>query len=78
VNQCWLHSDERLTFLTDGVTERPVEGGGRFGIDGIRSAIDEVQSPTAAATAMAILQAVTDCWREPLEDDGTFVVLCVA
>jgi hypothetical protein len=27
---------------------------------------------------MAILQAVTDCWREPLEDDGTVVVLCVA
>jgi hypothetical protein len=31
----------------------------------------------AAATAMAILQAVTDCWREPLEDDGTVVVLSV-
>jgi hypothetical protein len=27
---------------------------------------------------MAILQAVTDCWSEPLEDDGTVVVLCVA
>jgi hypothetical protein len=23
-------------------------------------------------------QAVTDCWTEPLEDDGTIVVLCVA
>jgi hypothetical protein len=29
-------------------------------------------------TAMAIQQAVTDCWREPLEDDATVVVLAVA
>jgi serine phosphatase RsbU (regulator of sigma subunit) len=73
-----LASDERLILVTDGITERRTEGGGRFGIDGIRRAVDEAESPTAAATAMAILQAVTDCWREPLEDDGTVVVLCVA
>jgi serine phosphatase RsbU (regulator of sigma subunit) len=73
-----LASDERLILVTDGITERKVEGGGRFGIDGIRRALGEVENPTAAATAMAILQAVTDCWREPLEDDGTVVVLCVA
>ncbi len=71
-------SDERLILVTDGVTERRTEGGGVFGIDGIRKAVEEVENPTAAATAMAILQAVTDCWREPLEDDGTVVVLCVA
>jgi serine phosphatase RsbU (regulator of sigma subunit) len=73
-----LASGERLILVTDGITERRTEGGGRFGIEGIRRAVEEVQSPTAAATAMAILQAVTDCWREPLEDDGTVVVLCVA
>jgi hypothetical protein len=47
------------------------------GIDGIRRAIADIENPTAAATAMSILQAVTDCWREPLEDDGTVVVLRV-
>jgi serine phosphatase RsbU (regulator of sigma subunit) len=73
-----LASDERLILVTDGVTERKVEGGGTFGMDGIRKALAEADSATAAATAMAILQAVTDCWREPLEDDGTAVVLCVA
>jgi serine phosphatase RsbU (regulator of sigma subunit) len=73
-----LASGERLILVTDGVVERRVEGGGYFGIDGIRHAIEDVQNPTAAATAMAILQGVTDCWREPLEDDGTVVVLCVA
>ena len=73
-----LARDERLILVTDGITKRRTEGGGEFGIEGLRRAVDEVQTPTAAATAMAILQAVTDCWREPLEDDGTVVVLCVA
>jgi len=26
---------------------------------------------------MAIQQAVTDCWAEPLEDDATIVVMAV-
>ena len=73
-----LRSDERLILVTDGITERRTEGGGRFGVDGIRRAVEDAQNGTAAATAMAILQAVTDCWREPLEDDGTVVVLYVA
>jgi len=73
-----LATDERLILVTDGITERRIEGGGRFGIVGIRRALEEVQNPTAPATAMAILQAVTDCWRDPLEDDATVVVLCVA
>jgi len=73
-----LASGERLILVTDGITERRTEEGGRFGIEGIRRAVADVESPTAAATAMAILQAVTECWREPLEDDGTVVVLCVA
>jgi hypothetical protein len=64
--------------VTDGIIERRPEGGGTFGLDGIRRALVEIETPTAAATAMAILQAVTDCWREPLEDDGTVVALCVA
>jgi serine phosphatase RsbU (regulator of sigma subunit) len=46
-----LASDERLILVTDGVTERRMEGGGVFGIEGIRRAVAEVASPTAAATA---------------------------
>ena len=76
-SQRQLRSAERLILVTDGVLDRKVEGGGTFGVDGIRRAVAEAESPTAAATAMAILQAVTDCWREPLEDDGTAVVLAV-
>jgi serine phosphatase RsbU (regulator of sigma subunit) len=63
--------------FTDGVTERRVEGGGTFGVEGLRRAVREAPAATAAVTAMAILQAVTSCWAEPLEDDATLVVLAV-
>ncbi len=74
-NQRQLHRGERLILLTDGITERHMESGGRFGVDGLRQALERADSPTAACTAMAIQQAVTDCWREPLQDDGTVVVM---
>jgi serine phosphatase RsbU (regulator of sigma subunit) len=72
-----LHSGERVILVTDGVISRRVEGGGRFGVDGLRRAVANAESPTAAATAMAIQRALTDCWREPLEDDATVVALAV-
>jgi serine phosphatase RsbU (regulator of sigma subunit) len=72
-----LQPGERVILVTDGITGRRIEGGGRFGVEGIKRALGDVAHPTAAATAQAILQAVTDCWREPLEDDGTVAVLAV-
>ncbi len=72
-----LHAGERLILVTDGIIERRMEGGGRFGVEGIRHALEGADSATAASTAMAIQQAVTDSWREPLEDDGTVVVMAV-
>jgi serine phosphatase RsbU (regulator of sigma subunit) len=71
-----LANGDRIILVTDGITQRRTKHG-VFGVDGIRQAISELPIATAAATAMAILQAVTDCWREPLEDDGTAVVLCI-
>ncbi len=73
-----LHSGEQLILLTDGIIDRKVKGGGTFGVDGLRRAVEHAEAPTAASTAMAIQQAVTDCWKEPLEDDATVVVMCVA
>jgi hypothetical protein len=58
--------------------ESSARHGGRFGVDGIQRAVATVENPTAASTAMAILRAVVKSWQEPLEDDGTVVVLCVA
>ncbi len=59
-------------------TQRTMEGGGTFGVEGLNEALDRAEKPTAASTAMAIQQAVTDCWREPLEDDATIVVMAIA
>jgi serine phosphatase RsbU (regulator of sigma subunit) len=73
-----LQSGERLILLTDGVLERRTEGGGRFGEEGLQRALECAESPTAAATAMAITQAVTECWTEPLQDDATVVVMAIA
>jgi serine phosphatase RsbU (regulator of sigma subunit) len=72
-----LHPGERLILLTDGITKRQMEDGGAFGVDGLRHALEQTDHPTAAATAMAIQQAVTNSWREPLQDDGTVVVMAI-
>jgi serine phosphatase RsbU (regulator of sigma subunit) len=72
-----LKTADRLVLITDGITKRAVEGGGTFGVDGLRRAVRDAPAATAAATAMAIQQAVTSCWTEPLEDDATLVVLAV-
>jgi serine phosphatase RsbU (regulator of sigma subunit) len=72
-----LHAADRVVLVTDGITDRVVEGGGRFGTDGLQRAVRDAAAPTAAATAMAIQHAVTSCWTEPLQDDATLVVLAV-
>jgi serine phosphatase RsbU (regulator of sigma subunit)/DNA-binding phage protein len=77
VSAVTLDSGERLVLVTDGITERTIEGGGQFGLDGLRRAVSAAEAPTAAATAMAIQHAVTSSWTEPLEDDATIVVLAV-
>ena len=72
-----LHSGERLILVTDGIVERRTQDGGRFGVDGLRGALERADNPTAASTAMAIQHAVTECWQEPLEDDATAVVMAI-
>ena len=72
-----LESTDRLVLVTDGITERELKTGGRFGIDGVRRAVLDADAPTAAATAMAIHRAVTECSTESLMDDATLVVLAV-
>jgi serine phosphatase RsbU (regulator of sigma subunit) len=71
-----LNSGERLILVTEGILNRRTDGGS-FGMDGIRAALERVETPSASATAMAILQAVSRSWKDPLEDDGTAVILAV-
>jgi serine phosphatase RsbU (regulator of sigma subunit) len=77
VSAATLQSGDRVVLVTDGITQRRVEGGGHFGVEGLRRAVQGAQAATAAATAMAVQQAVSNCWSEPLEDDATLVVLAV-
>jgi serine phosphatase RsbU (regulator of sigma subunit) len=72
-----LAAGQRLILVTNGILHRKLERGGTFGVDGIEGALERTTSRSAAATAMAIQHAVTDCWKEPLEDDGTIVVMAV-
>jgi serine phosphatase RsbU (regulator of sigma subunit) len=72
-----LRAGERLILVTDGIVNRRMEGGGSFGVDGLREALERTDSTSAASTAMAIQQAVAECWREPLEDDATVVVMAI-
>jgi serine phosphatase RsbU (regulator of sigma subunit) len=76
-SQVRLESGDRLVLVTDGIVERPVQGGGIFGVDGLRRAVVAAAAPTAAATAMAIQRAISRRWRDPLADDATVVVLAV-
>jgi serine phosphatase RsbU (regulator of sigma subunit) len=73
-----LHPAERLILVTDGITNRRTKSGGRFGSDGLQAAISAASDASAAATTMAIQRAVTDCWREALEDDATVVVFAIS
>ncbi len=77
VSQRQLAPRERVILVTDGIVERRVEAGGTFGVDGIRAALSRAETATAPMTAMAIQQAVTDSWRDPLQDDGTIVVMAI-
>jgi serine phosphatase RsbU (regulator of sigma subunit) len=72
-----LEPADRLVLYTDGITERFVKGGGRFGADGMQRAVQAAGATTAAATAMAIQDAVTSAATDPLQDDATLVVLAV-
>jgi serine phosphatase RsbU (regulator of sigma subunit) len=72
-----LRSGDRLILVTDGVIQRKMQGGGTFGVEGIKQALTQADSPTAASTVMAIQQAVKACWREPLEDDATIVAMAI-
>ncbi len=44
-NERQLHQGERLILLTDGMTDRKMENGGRFGIEGLKHALERATPP---------------------------------
>ena len=73
-----LHRGERLVLYSDGISERPLDDGRPFGLEGIRAAVAALaEGASAARTARAIQQAVVAVSSRPLEDDAAVVVLAV-
>ena len=73
-----LHRGERLVLYSNGISERPLAGDRRFGLEGsARTLAGLVAGASAARTARAIQQAVVDASSRPLEDDAAVVVLAV-
>jgi serine phosphatase RsbU (regulator of sigma subunit) len=72
-----LHPGERVVLYSDGITERPLGGGGAFGLDGIRAAVAAARGASAARMVRALQQAVVAASARPLEDDAALMVLSV-
>ena len=73
------HRGERLILVTDGITERRTEGGGRFGVDGLRRAVCEAAGPRPRRRRRwRSSRRSRTAGREPLEDDATVVVMTIA
>ncbi|MGZ8633144.1 MAG: hypothetical protein ACXWZZ_04705 [Solirubrobacteraceae bacterium] len=54
-----------------------LKGGGRYGIDGVRGAVQAADAPTAAATAMAIHREVGGVLVRVPPGRATLIVLAV-
>jgi serine phosphatase RsbU (regulator of sigma subunit) len=70
-----LGPGERLLLVSDGVLDRRTQGDGRFGLDGVRSALRAASGTSPAKTVRALEDAIMARSADRLEDDATIVVL---
>jgi serine phosphatase RsbU (regulator of sigma subunit) len=75
VHERRLRDGERLLLLSDAVIDRPLIGGGKLGLAGVREAVNKAPLASAAGTLRAIEDAVRAATKDPLSDDATVVVL---
>lgn len=68
---------DRVILYSDGVRDRRLSHGGRFGRRGIGRAVATASGSSAAAAARSIQQAVLGASSLPLEDDAAVLVLGV-
>ncbi len=66
---------DRLLLYSDGVSERRTTDGGRLGETGLRAALAQLGTRSAAMTVRGLQDAVIDASREPLRDDATLLVI---
>lgn len=75
-NQRSLASGDRVVLYSDGITERRT-GDGRFGTEGLVTALGHAEDDTAAAAVIAVEHAVLSASDDPISDDATQLVLRV-
>lgn len=69
-----LDPDDLLLLVSDGVLERKLKGGSRFGLDGIRSLLAAHAAPPSAPLLVRRLSdAIMESSEDLLEDDATIV-----
>jgi hypothetical protein len=66
---------DRLLLYSDGVSERRTTDGSRLGETGLRTALAELGTRSAAMTVRGLQDAVIDASPEPLRDDATLLVI---
>jgi serine phosphatase RsbU (regulator of sigma subunit) len=66
---------DRLLLYSDGVSERRTTDGGRLGETGLRTALAELGTRSAAMTVRGLQDAVIAASREPLRDDATMLAI---
>jgi serine phosphatase RsbU (regulator of sigma subunit) len=73
--QTRLEAGDRLVMYSDGVSERRLDEGSFFGLEGIREVLSRSDLVGAAATARALQDEVLAASAAPLRDDATLLVL---
>ncbi len=66
---------DRLLLYSDGVSERRTTDGGRLGETGLRTALAQLGTRSAAMTVRGLQDTVIDASRGPLRDDATMLVI---
>ena len=66
---------DRLLLYSDGVSERRTTDGGRLGETGLRTALAQLGTRSAAMTVRGLQDTVIDASRGPLRDDATLLVI---
>lgn len=72
-----LAPGDRLVLVSDGVIDRPLEGGGKLGLDGVAAAAQRPDTDGAAATVRRIHDAVLSASDVDLEDDAAAICLAL-
>lgn len=72
-----LGPGDRLLLVSDGVMDRPLEGGGKLGLDGVAAAALQPDTEGAAATVRSVHDAVLSASDVDLDDDAAAICLAV-